>query len=165
MHRKHRGFFPVLPNFGTKWCLICGRGWMGSIGRLGGANSLQNWAWGARVRRRTRGGRWRPERRGERERISGSLGGSRREGGERRRGLRDYKNAPSLFFLVPNRLILDTASLVRNLNSKSKSNLICHLLLVPKISRFDLITNEMNSKVDNLIVFGFLLELVLANKR
>ena len=34
-----------------------------------------------------------------------------------------------------------------------------------KLSRFDLMTNEMNSKIDNLIVFGFLLKLGLVNNR
>ena len=70
------------------------------------------------------------------------------------------------FFIFQTCWILNNASLTRILNSKPKSIIWPFIdYSFPKISTFDLMTNERNSKVDNLIVFGFLIDLILVNNR
>ena len=78
----------------------------------------------------------------------------------------NYQNAPLLLFifLVPNCSILDTASPIRNPNSKPKiDNATQNRLLVPKNIEARFNNHRTTSRVDNLIVFSFLIDLVLVN--
>jgi len=71
-----------------------------------------------------------------------------------------------IFFWGPNCSILDTASLIRNPNSKLRiDNVTLHRLLVPKNIDVRFNNYRTTSKVDNIIVFGFLINLILINNR
>jgi len=71
---------------------------------------------------------------------------------------------PLSFFLVPNCFIFDTASLIRNPNSKPKiDDIILYRLLNPKYRQVRFNKHRTTPKADNLIIFGFLIDLVLIN--
>ena len=103
------------------------------------------------------------ESRGERE-VSGFWWGAT---GRRRKekGLAKLQKCPSsTIFLVPNYSILDTASLIHNTNFKPKiDNVTIHRLLFPKNIEVRFSKYRTISRVHNLIIFGFLLDLVLIN--
>ena len=91
------------------------------------------------------------------------LGGDKRK--KRSRGKRCQCPSSIIYiFFVPNCSILDIASLIRNPNSKLKiDNVTIHRLFLPKNIEVQFNKHRTTSKVDNLIVFGFLLDLVLVN--
>ena len=103
------------------------------------------------------------EQRGERG-MSGQ-GSRERERRERRKGVgRKYKNVHPSSIFFPNCLILDTASLICNSNSKPKiDNTTFHQLLTPKYIQVRFNKHRTSPKVDNLIVVRFLFDLVLVN--
>ena len=153
----------IMPRFCNRWKPARGGSQMGRIFNCVCQRSAQIWALVAHL-----WWRWEEEeeeQRGERGMLA--QGGRDWERGERRKGVgRNYKNAPPSSIFVPKFSIFDTASLICNPNSKPKiNNTTFHRLVVPKNIQVRFNKHRTTPKVDNLIVFGFLIDLVLVNNR
>ena len=109
---------------------------------------------------------YRGQRRGRRRRERDGARGGRVSRRKKRTSLMHLTKIPLTFPFICFKLAQHLTPLALIHTSYSKPKSIMQFFIdysFPNISRFDLMNNETNSKVDNIIVFGLLLDLVPVN--